>query len=127
MGDGTKRVLAQNVLDDYTAIYLNGTEQNGTFIFRCASGLGPSDNNTNDVIGDIYFNNTPLTDNHCNGLVEATGAMNITRYPGVYNARVCGKLTTSTEGVYTCTLMNSSMMNESVSVGIYFEGRSKLL
>ena len=67
--------------------------------------------------------------NTCNGFVEAVGAGNINRNPGVLNIRLCESkhLTTSTEGVYTCRLMNSSMMYQSVSVGVYFSGRSESL
>ena len=32
---------------------------------------------------------------------------------------------TSVEGIYTCVMMNSSMINESISFGIYFSGRSE--
>ena len=124
MGNGTNLVDRSNVLDDYSAIYLNGTERNEGILFRCASGLGPSGPNNNSMIGDLYFNNKPLPDDTCNGFVIAEGAHNVARYPGVYNARLCGKLTTSTEGVYTCRLMNSSMMYQNMSVGIYFSERS---
>ena len=65
--------------------------------------------------------------NTCNGFVQALGASHIDRNPGVLNIRLCGKLSTSTEGVYTCRLMNSSMMYQSVSVGVYFSGRSESL
>ena len=124
MGDGTNVVRSGNILKDSSVVYLNGSEQNGQILFRCVSGLGPSDSNNNDVIGNLYFNDTLLPDGTCNGLVMAEGANNLDRYPGVYNARLCGNLTTSTEGVYTCKLMNSSMMYQSVSVGVYFSGRS---
>ena len=124
MGDGTNLVNSNNVLDDYSVIYLNGTERNEGILFRCVSGLGPSGHNNNSIIGDLYFDNKPLPDDTCNGLVMAEGANNLDRYPGVYNVRLCGNLTTSTEGVYTCRLMNSSMMYQSMSVGIYFSGRS---
>ena len=124
MGDGTNIVRSGNVLDDSSVIYLNGSEQNGGILFRCVSGLGPSGSNNNDVIGNLYFNNALLPVGTCNGFVMAEGANNLDRYPGVYQARVCGNLTTSTEGVYTCRLMNSSMMYQNVSVGVYFSGRS---
>jgi len=124
MGDGNNLVQTSNVLDNYSVIYLNATEQNGV-LFRCATGLGPTGNNTNDVIGNLYYNNMLLTKRNCSGFVRAEGAGNIRRFPGVFNARVCRNLTTSTEGIYTCTLTNSSMMNQSMSVGVYFSGRSK--
>ena len=125
MGDGTNFPSANNVLDDYTYILLDGSEANNAILFRCATGLGPS--NSNDVIGDIYHNNILLTDQVCNGFVIAQGHGNTFRLPGVYQARVCGTLTTSTEGVYTCTLTNSSMMDQSVSIGAYLSGRSESL
>ena len=127
MGDGTNVPSANNVLDNYTYILLDGYEANYAILFRCATGLGPSDTDTNDVIGDIYYNNMALPDGMCSGVIQAEGTGNVFRFPGVYQARTCGTLTTSTEGVYTCTLTNSSMMDQSVSIGIYFSGRSKSL
>ena len=127
MGDGTNFPSASNVLDDYTYILLDGSEANGAILFRCATGWGPSGRDSNDVIGDMYHNNILLTDQVCNGLMIAQGVGNTFRFPGVYQARVCGTLTTSTEGVYTCTLTNSSMMDQSVSIGIYLSGRSESL
>ena len=126
MGDGTNLLSASNVLDNYTYILVDGSESDNAILFRCVTGLGPSFD-TNDVIGDIYYNNILLFDQVCNGFVIAEGAINTIRFPGVYEARVCEALTTSTEGVYTCTLTNSSMMDQSVSIGLYFSGRSELL
>ena len=127
MGDGTNLPSASNVLDNYTYILVDGSESDNAILFHCVTGLGPSGDNSNDVIGDIYYNNMLLTDGVCNGFVIAEGAINIFLFPGVYEARVCGTLTTGTEGVYTCTLTNSSMMDQSVSIGLYFSGRSELL
>ena len=126
MGDGSNVPRTTNVLDDYTYILLNGSEINGRILFRCATGLGPT-GDSNDVIGDMYHNNVLLTDQVCNGFVIAQGVGNTRRFPGVYQARVCGPLTTSTEGVYTCTLTNSSMMDQSVSIGAYLSTRSEPL
>ena len=127
MGDGTNFPSAANVLDDYTYITLDGSEAYNAILFRCASGLGPSGTDSNDVIGDMYHNNVLLTDQVCNGFVIAQGVGNVHRFPGVYQARVCGALTTSTEGVYMCTLTNSSMMDQSVSIGAYLSTRSESL
>ena len=126
-GDGTNAVRASNVLDDYTYILLDGSERDNHILFRCSTGLGPTGSDTNDVIGDLYYNNMPLTDGVCNGFIKGEGATNVQRFPGTYNARVCGLLTTSTEGVYTCTLTNSSMMDQSVRIGLYLSGRSESL
>ena len=126
-GDGTNSVQASNVLDDYTYILLDGSEQDNDILFRCSTGLGPTGNDINDGIGNLYYNNMPLPDGVCNGFIQAEGAVDVPRFPGTYNARVCGVLTTSTEGVYTCTLTNSSMMDQSVRIGLYLSGRSESL
>ena len=126
-GDGTNSVRASNILDDYTYIFLDGSERDNQILFRCSTGLGPTRNNTNDVIGNLYYNNMLLSDGVCNGFIKGEGAINVQRFPGTYNARVCGLLTTSTEGVYTCTLTNSSMMDQSVRIGLYLSGRSESL
>ena len=126
-GDGTNAVQARNVLDDYTYILLDGSERDNHILFRCSTGLGPAGNSNNDVIGNLYYNNMLLPDGMCNGFIKGEGATNVQRFPGTYNARVCGLLTTSTEGVYTCTLTNSSMMDQSVRIGLYLSGRSESL
>ena len=131
MGDGSNRIQASNILDDYSVIYLNGEEFKETdqFLFRCVTGLGPTCNDNrnncgNKNIGNFFYDDLLLT--NCNRFLEVRGP-NATKHPGALNAGLCGSLTTDTEGVYTCTLMNSSMMNQSMSVGIYFSGRSKSL
>ena len=129
-GDGTNAVQASNVFDDYTYILLDGSEVNNAILFRCSTGLGPAGSNTNDVIGDLYYNNMPLPDGVCNGFIQAEGAVDVARFPGTYNARVCddiGKIFNTTEGVYTCTLTNSSIMDQSVRIGLYLSGRSESL
>ena len=125
MGDGSNFPRAANVLDDYTYILLDGSESNEAILFRCVTGLGPSSGD-NDDIGDIYYNNMLLTNQMCSGFVMPQGP-NDFRFPGTYQACICGVLTTSTEGVYTCTLTNSSMMSQSVSIGVYFSVRSESL
>lgn len=124
MGDGTDDITASNVLDDNSVIYLNGDEESNEILFRCVTGLGPDNGNTNDDIGDLYYNNAPLNKGMCNGFLQVKGDT-LADNPGVLNVLLCGNLTTSTEGVYTCRLMNSSMMYQNMSVGMYFSGRSK--
>ena len=128
-GDGTNLVQASNVLDDYTYILLDGSEMNSHILFRCSTGLGPADNNTNSVIGNLYYNNMILPDGVCNGFIQTEGAQDIVRFPGTYNVRLCDidRFTIGTEGVYTCTLTNSSMMDQSVRIGLYLSGRSESL
>ena len=126
MGDGSNFPSDNNVLDDYTYILIHGNETDNEILFRCATGLGPSGTDTNDDIGDMYFSNMLLANRMCNGFLMPQGPNNA-RFPGFYQARTCGALTTSTEGVYTCTLTNSSMMSQSVSIGVYFSVRSESL
>ena len=115
-------VVARNVLDDYSAIILSNGGLGKRILFRCSSGLVI---NPNDSLGGLYFNSNRIFYDNCNGFVEPRVAKT-KRSPGVLNIRWCGELTTSTEGVYTCRLMNSSMMYQNMSVGVYLEGRSKL-
>ena len=46
---------------------------------------------------------------------------------GVINFYQCQQFATAAEGVYTCTIMNSAMINQSVRFGIYLSGRSESL
>ena len=123
MGDGTNEVRANNVLNNYSVIYYNNDDTyiegyNDNTIFRCVSGIGLPE------IGNLYFNDILLPNDESNGFILARTA-NVRKRPGTLNVQLCGTLNTSTEGVYTCTLRNSSMMNQSMSVGIYLSGRSK--
>ena len=119
-GQATDDIVASNVVDDYSYIILSiGYPQN---IFRCSSGLGID---SNDPIGGLYYNNKRIPYETCNGFMQPRIA-NTERRPGVLNLRGCGILNTSTEGVYTCRLMNSSMTYQNMSVGVYLNERSKL-
>ena len=46
---------------------------------------------------------------------------------GVINLHQCNPFIIALEGIYTCTMMNSSMMNQSVRLGVYFSVRSESL
>ena len=78
MGGGSNRINSNNVLDDYSVIYVNGTEQVRMVLFGCITGLGPSGLNTTDGIGDLYYNNISLTNGTCNGFVQPIEAANLT-------------------------------------------------
>ena len=118
------------VLTDYSYINAPG---NGVLIARCLTGLGPSgtNNGANGVVGGWYFDGTMIP-NSGEQASCPTGTNVIQVRPGRLtagssNIRQCGTFTTSAEGIYTCTLLNSSMMNESVRLGVYFTGRCELL
>ena len=102
---------------------------NGNLIARCLTGLGPTsiNNGANGDLGGWYFNGNMIP----NSGEQASCSSDIIQVrpgaltAGVSNIRQCGAFSTSVEGVYTCTMMNSSMMDQSVRLGIYFTGRSK--
>ena len=115
---------------DYSYINAPG---DGVLIARCLTGLGPNGTSAgaNGVLGGWYFNGTMIPNSDEQASCP-TGTNVIQVRPGrltagVSNIRQCGTFTTSAEGVYTCTMRNSSMMNESVRLGVYFTGRCELL
>ena len=115
-----------NAIADYS--FITAGSGNGQIIARCLTGLGPrSVSENNGDLGGLYFNGIMITNSNTNepcGLaviqVRLGGSI-----AGLTNIHQCGEFSTATEGVYTCTVMNSSMMDQSVRFGIYFSGRSE--
>ena len=99
-------------------------------ILHCVTGLGPSGNDST-VLGGWYFNGAkivvrPLASGCGESVFEArTG--NTSSFPGLINLFHCQTFTTTKEGVYECRMMNSSMMKQTMRVGVYFSGRSESL
>ena len=128
MPGGSNSIVSANAIDDYS--YVNardGTLDNGVQVARCVTGLGPNYSDDNSALGGVYFNRSRLPFETCGGssrLIHprAAGLNNL----GVINIVQCSTpFTTALEGIYTCTMMNSSMMNESVNFGVYFNARSE--
>ena len=124
-------ITLTRALTDYS--YINARDSGvstGVQIARCVTGLGPSATEDNSVLGRVYFNGSKLAFEACyssSRLVHPRAA-GLGNNPGVINIIQCStSFTTALEGIYTCTMMNSSMMNESVSFGVYFNTRSELL
>ena len=123
-------IISANVLNDYS--YVNardGTISGNRQIARCVTGLGPSASDDNNAVGGLVFNGTIIRNGRCSDSFSAiiqpqpAGLNNL----GVINIQQCREFSTSVEGVYSCTMMNSSMMNESIRFGVYFTGRSESL
>ena len=122
-------VVSANAIDDYS--YVNARDSDvtqGVQIARCVTGLGPSASEDNSALGGVYFNGSRLAFESCGGssrLVHprAAGLNNL----GVINIVQCSaSFTTALEGIYTCTMINSSMMEQSIKFGVYFNVRSEL-
>ena len=126
---GNDQIITGNLLTDYS--YVTAHAING-LLARCVSGLGPTGTDNNTDLGLWFFNNgaTRLPYGLCQPpivhLIQSQAA-NLTDYIGVINLWQCGAFTTTVEGVYTCVIMNSSMMNQTRRLGVYFSGRSKSL
>ena len=132
--DGTARSYAltsANALTDYSYISARGGDPNGAHLVRCLTGLGPTStsNGANGALGGLYFNGNMIP----NSGEQASCSSDVIQVrpgggiAGVTNIHQCEAFSTAVEGIYTCTMMNSSMMNESVRFGVYFTGRSESL
>ena len=118
-----------NALTDYSYINARDGDPNGApLLARCLTGLGPSGNN-NSVLGGLYFNDSMIPNSGEQGpcssnVIQVRPGGSIA---GVINFHQCKTFTTAVEGIYTCTMMNNSVINQSVRFGIYFSNRSELL
>ena len=120
---------SSNQITDYSFITQPFTFDPFNVILRCASGLGPSGSDSNTALGGWYLNGnrlkmptgTPVCNFHTLEMRGARGR----NYPGVINLYLCGTFTTTEEGIYSCIMMNSSMVEQTVRVGVYFSGRSE--
>ena len=130
-GSGGNTITLSRALTDYSYISARDSGvSSGVQLARCVTGLGPSATESNNYIGGVYFNGNRLAFESCGDssprLVHprAAGLGN----PGVINIIQCRiPFTTDVEGIYTCTMINSSMMEQSVRFGVYFNARSESL
>ena len=123
-------LVSSNQITDYSFIFQPFTLDPFNAILRCASGLGPTGRDLNTALGGWYFNGTQVdvpTGSVCADPVFEVRPAPVWRFPGVINLYLCGTFTTTEEGVYSCIMMNSSMMNQTMRVGVYFSGRSESL
>jgi len=73
----------------------------------------------------LYLNSTKITNGECDGpRIQQRGAT-VSEYVGAINVFLCRDFTIDDEGIYTCTMRNSSNVKESAKVGVYFPTRSK--
>jgi len=128
--DVTTDLVNSNQIADYSYVTQPFTLDRFNVILRCASGLGPSGHGGNVVLGGWTLNEMKVAvqgNRVCSSSrLEVRGADGM-RYPGIINLYLCGAFTTTEEGVYSCIIMNSSMMNQTMRVGVYFNERSESL
>ena len=120
-------IASGNLLNDYS--YITADTTAGSVIARCVTGLGPNDVDDNNALGGFYLGGNRIPNGECASstrAIQPNGAP-INEYVGVINLYQCGPLSSTQEGVYTCTMMSSSMMNESMRLGVFLNGRSKSL
>ena len=117
--------MLNKVFTDF--LYIDAGDNNmDPLIARCITGLSPSDDD-NAALGGWYFNGVGLPNGECNdSTIPQSNGADIVNYVGVVDLLQCGAFSLDTEGVYTCIIMNSSMINQSMRLGMYLEGRSEL-
>ena len=121
-------IVSANAIPDYS--YVNDRRDNRGQLTRCVTGLGPSVTDTNSALGGVYFNGNRISDVGCSdssSLIVRLQPVPLFITVGVINTVQCRTFSTAAEGIYTCIMMNSSMMNQSIRFGVYFTGRSKSL
>ena len=89
------------------------------------TGLGPSGTDDNNALGGLYFNGNRIPNGACSSSVVQPNGTSLDNFVGVIDIFQCGAFSVSGEGVYTCTIMNSSIMDQSMRLGVYFAGRSE--
>ena len=132
--DGTinsRELISANALTDYSYINARNGDPDGALLSRCLTGLGPTStrDGANGPLGGLYFNGNMIPNSgeqaSCSSdIIQVRPGASIA---GVTNIHQCGAFSTAAEGVYTCTMMNSSMMDQSVRFGIYYSGRCESL
>ena len=122
---------ANDFLTDYSYIHASDSPGSGVLLARCMTGLGPT-GTSNDVLGGWYFGGTMIpnsdetvecSDPAVNAIQARLGGITA----GVINMRQCKIFNNTEEGIYTCTMRNSSMVEQSIRLGVYFTGRSESL
>ena len=120
-------IISTNALSNYSYINASDDITSGIQIARCVTGLGPNDTQDNSALGGLHFHDSTLPIVQC----DDSSSPIVRQQPaglntlGVISMFQCRDISTAYEGIYTCVMMNSSMMNESISFGVYFTERSE--
>ena len=130
MAGGSNAIVSANAIGDYSYINARDTNTQGVQIARCVTGLGPTVLDDNYAVGGLNFNGIRLQNGRCSdsfsAIIQPQPSGNLNNL-GVINIQQCRPFTTTVEGIYTCTMINSSMMEQSIRFGVYFNARSESL
>ena len=121
-------LVSANAIGDYSYVDARNNTYGAGQIARCVTGLGPGNYENNNDLGEFYFNGNSVSFSTCHWsspIVQPRGAGNLDTSVGVINIGQCRAFITNAEGIYTCTMINSSMVEQSVRFGVYFTGRSE--
>ena len=123
-------IVSANALSDYSYVNARDIVTSGVQIARCVTGLGPSAPDDNSVVGGVYFNGNRIPNVGCghssSPIIRQQPAGDLNNL-AVINVNQCPTFSFAAEGIYTCIMINSSMMNESIRFGVYFTSRSESL
>ena len=124
---GNSQIVTGNLLTDSSVI----RDTDNGLVARCVSGLGPTSSDDNTALGIWYFNGAPLPYGLCEDPVIneiQSRIAGLRNFVGVFGLWQCiPSLTPAAEGVYTCVILDSSMMNQTRRLGVYFGRRSESL
>ena len=125
--DVDNSIVSANAITDYS--YVNDRSDNSGQLTRCVTGLGPSGTDDNTALGEVLFNGNRILNVGCSvsSPLVRIQSPSLNNAVGVIQTVQCRAFSTAAEGIYTCIMMNSSMMSESIRFGVYFTGRSKSL
>ena len=128
MPGGSNAIVSANAIGDYSYVNARGGIYQGVQIARCVTGLGPISTDNNDAVGGMDFKGNRLQTGRCadnfSAIIQPQPAGNLNNL-AVINIQQCREFTTDVEGIYTCVMINSSMMEQSIRFGVYFSGRSE--
>ena len=119
-------IVSANAITNYS--YVNDRSDHNGQLTRCVTGLGPYGTDDNRALGGVYFNGNRIPNVGCYGSsspIVRLQPVPLNKAVGVINTVQCREFSTAAEGIYTCIMMNSSIMNESIRFGVYFTERSK--
>lgn len=117
-------MLGSQLFADYSYITTRDVDERIT-LAHCVTGLGPGNFNNNNALGVFYFNGNRIPNGECGDVIIQPNGAAIETSVGIISLFQCGTFSITEEGVYMCVILNSSMINQSLRLGIYFPGRSK--